>query len=133
MSVTPIEQVSSDRISSVISRLPFAKRARAVRPNDNPHPSLVALPAKAGIPLRADHDRRARSTERIEAIHRYSKQQSRLPDFARMTMSPSNPCFPSMVHLLSCEDGQVTPIRCSSNFLAIAGRFLYDERPAGQG
>src|SRR3546814_1987950 len=86
MSVTPIEQVSSDRISSVISRLPFAKRARAVRPNDNPHPSLVALPAKAGIPLRADHDRRARSTERIEALARYSKKESRLPAFARMTM-----------------------------------------------
>src|SRR3546814_9990211 len=97
MSVTPIEQVSSDRISSVISRLPFAKRARAVRPNDNPHPSLVALPAKAGIPLRADHDRRARSTERIEALARYSKKESRLPAFARMTMSPSNPCFHSLV------------------------------------
>src|SRR3546814_8800150 len=79
MSVTPIEQVSSDRISSVISRLPFAKRARAVRPNDNPHPSLVALPAKAGIPLRADHDRRARSTERIEALAQIGRAQVGTP------------------------------------------------------
>src|SRR3546814_7475501 len=78
MSVTPIEQVSSDRISSVISRLPFAKRARAVRPNDNPHPYLVALPAKAGIPLRADHDRRARSTERIAGRDRFSKMESQI-------------------------------------------------------
>src|SRR3546814_5820371 len=115
MSVTPIEQVSSDRISSVISRLPFAKRARAVRPNDNPHPSLVALPAKAGIPLRADHDRRARSTERIEALARYSKKESRLPAFARMPMSPSNPCFHSLVYIVSCECGQAHPIRCSSS------------------
>src|SRR3546814_5908787 len=69
MSVTPIEQVSSARISSVISRLPFAKRARAVRPNDNPHPSLVALPAKAGIPLRA---RSEEHTSELQSLMRIS-------------------------------------------------------------